>query len=129
MAGDLKTELTDDPLVRNYSGMTDQQAAADLNTAYRSRNRVSMTSSEVFNSIVVSELIALTDGDRATVMSIMGFGSINPFGKEADVFIQIFGGGSGTITALAAARVEPISRAAELGLRTVKVGQVQVARA
>lgn len=32
---DLKTELTDDPLTRGYSGMSDQAAADDLNTAYR----------------------------------------------------------------------------------------------
>jgi len=31
----LSQELTNDPLGRGYSGMTDQQAADDLNTAYR----------------------------------------------------------------------------------------------
>ncbi len=32
---DLNTELTTDPLSRGYSGMTDAQAADDLNTVYR----------------------------------------------------------------------------------------------
>jgi len=35
----LKAELTDDPLARGYSGMTDEQAAADLNDSeYRTVN-------------------------------------------------------------------------------------------
>lgn len=126
----LRDELINDPLGRGYSTMSDEEAADDLNSLAtgRTRNRTSMTSSEVFNSIVVSELIALTDGDRATVMSIMGFGAINPFGREADVFISIFGGGSDTITALAAARVDAISRAVELDLGKVKAGNVEEAR-
>ena len=32
---DLASELTSDPLVRGYAAMTDEQAAVDLNTAYR----------------------------------------------------------------------------------------------
>lgn len=33
----LAAELTNDPLARGYLGMTDAQAAADLNTAYRNK--------------------------------------------------------------------------------------------
>ena len=129
MATDIDA-LRDELINDRYSTMSDEEAADDLNslTTGRTRNRTSMTSSEVFNAIVVSELIALTDGDRATVMAIMGFGSINPFGREADVFINIFGGGSDTITALAAARVVAISRADELSLGKVKAGNVEEAR-
>ena len=47
----LKSELTVDPLSRGYAGMTDAEAAIDLNTVYRERNRISMTGSEVINSI------------------------------------------------------------------------------
>lgn len=32
---ELKSEIDSDPLTRGYSGMTDAQVAADLNTAYR----------------------------------------------------------------------------------------------
>ena len=128
---DLRNELLTDPLVRGYDVMTDQEATDDLNTEYRSRNRAFMEASEVFNAIVVADYLALADGDRATIMGIMGFGRINPFGKEANVFISIFGGGSATIMALAAARVEPISRAVELEIRLVPVrrGHVENARA
>ena len=41
--------------------------------------------------------------------------SIDPFGFGQTVFIDIFGGGSQTITNLAAARVESVSRAKEIG--------------
>ena len=34
----LKAELDNDPLTRGYSGMTDEQAAIDLNTEYRTVN-------------------------------------------------------------------------------------------
>ena len=131
MAEILRDELLSDPLGRSYSTMSDQEATDDLNTEYRSRNRTSMKSTEVFNAIDVSEFIALADGNRNTVMQIVGFGDINPFGKEADVFISIFGGGSETIIALALARMEPISRAVELGLRLIPVrrGHVEEARA
>lgn len=36
----LINELTTDPLTRGYSGMTDAQAATDLNTVYRPANNV-----------------------------------------------------------------------------------------
>jgi hypothetical protein len=35
----LREELTNDPLERGYSGMSDAEAAADLNTKYRTRIR------------------------------------------------------------------------------------------
>ncbi len=131
MAEILRDELLSDPLGRSYSTMSDKEETDDLNTEYRSRNRTSVKSTEVFNAIDVSEFIALADGNRNTVMQIVGFGDINPFGKEADVFISIFGGGSETIIALALARMEPISRAVELGLRLIPVrrGHVEEARA
>ncbi len=47
----LKTELTGDRLGRGYTGMTDQQAADDLNTKYRTRNRDVMTGDEVFQAL------------------------------------------------------------------------------
>ncbi len=131
MADELRDELLNDPLARGYSTMSDQEAADDLNTEYRERNRDFMGASEVFNAIVVADFLALADGDRATIMGIMGFGEINPFGKEADVFVSIFGGQSATIIALNIARKEPISRAFEIGVSRlpVRAGHVAVARA
>ena len=51
MSDILKDELAGDPLARGYSGMSDAAAAIDLNTAYRTRGRASMSASEVYNAI------------------------------------------------------------------------------
>jgi len=126
----LKVELDTDPLLRGYSGMTDQQAATDLNTKYRDKPRTEMSQSEAFQHIDSAELRALADGDRSLVMAILAFQTINPFGNESTVFQDIFGGGSATITALNAARtvVNGQSRAEELNLGQVSAGAVRHAR-
>ena len=129
MADILGDELLNDPLTRGYTGMTDQEAADDLNSEYRSRDRSSMTSTEVWQAIDVTELRALADGDRSLVMAVLQFEKINPFGNEAVLFTALFGGGSATLIALNVARVETVSRAIELGIRTVRAGDVRNARA
>ena len=133
MTGELEAELLTDPLVppRGYSTMSDQEATDDINTKYRTRNRTSMTSSEVWQAIDIPELRALADGDRSLVMAVLQFDQIDPFGNEVALFLALFGAGSATITALAAARVEPISRAVELEIRLIPVrrGHVENARA
>lgn len=128
MAGDLKTELTD-PLGRGYSTMSDQEAADDLNTEYRTRNRTSMIQTEVWQAIDITEFRSKADGDRRDVWGVLQFENIDPFGNEAALFLAIFGAGSNTITALNAARVEAISRAVELGIRSpVRAAHVLAAR-
>ena len=125
----LKAELTDDPLTRGYSGMTDEEAATDLNTVYREKNRTSMSGSEVLNAVNATQWAELTDAQRQTVWNVVHLGTINPFGVEATLLIGVFGAGTATITALAAARLDSMSRAAELGLGSVFAGHVHDARA
>jgi len=124
----LKTELTEDPLTRDYSEMTDEAVAIDLNTVNRTLNRASMSGSEVLNAVNAAEWIGLTDAGRQTVWDIVHLGTLNPFGVEATLLIEVFGGGSATITALAAARKDDVSRAVELGLGFVYAGHIQNAR-
>ena len=124
----LKAELTVDPLARGYSGMTDEQAATNLNTVYRTRNKTSMTGSEVINNVVPAEWNALTDAHQAKAWNIVHLGTINPFGVEAMMLTAIFGAGSATIAALAAARKDNVSRAVELGFGIVYAGNVMEAR-
>jgi hypothetical protein len=113
----LHDEVVGDPLGRGYSGMTNQEVADDMNTVYRTRNRATMTASEVFNSIDKAEYNAIpVPENKQMVWDILHLGDVNPFGLEADLFVDVFGGGSNTITALQAARVESISRATELGV-------------
>ena len=54
---------------------------------------------------------------------------LDPFGLAEQVVKDIFGGASGTVTALAAARVEVVSRATEIGIGFVWPGNVELARA
>ena len=119
MAG-IRDELLIDPLGRGYSSLSDQAAADDLNTSYRTRNRTSMTGDEVFQSIENQTIWdGLTDNQRLEFLSLCGRDIIDPFGTaNVDLVKSIFGGASATVAELAAARVESITRATELGLRT-----------
>ena len=125
----LKAELTTDPLTRGYSEMSDVEAATDLNTVYREKNRTSMSGSEVLNAVDTTQWNGLTDAQRQTVWNVIHLGTVNPFGVEATLLIGVFGAGTATITALAAARLDSMSRAAELGLGSVFAGHVHDARA
>ncbi len=132
----LKDELANDPLVRGYSGMTDEEAAADLNTSYRTRNRTSMTGDEIAQQADPDEFNALADGSanntadtKSHWLALCGRETIDPFATaNVQLVIAIFGGGSTSVTNLNAARVESITRAVELGIAFVKVGHVAVAR-
>ena len=125
---DLRTELLTDPLGRGYAGMSDQQVAADLNTEYRSRNIDILTASEVLNATDDAERDALSNANETTLWRLLAIGDLNPWGAEAQIMISLFGGGSATIAALQALRVQNISRARELNLPFVKVGHVEEAR-
>jgi hypothetical protein len=125
----LQAEITGDPLGRVYSGMTSQEIVDDINSMYRTRNRSSMTASEVANQMDATEWGALTVDEKREIWDVLHMGSdLNPFGIEATIFTSVFGA-STTITNLQAARKEDISRATELGLGEVKVGHVNMAGA
>lgn len=113
---DLATELISDSLARGYSIMTDLEAADDLNTSYRSRNRTSMTGDEVFQSIESQTIWdGLTANQRLEFLALCGRDILDPFGAaNVDLVKSIFGPTSDTVTALNVARVESITRAQEL---------------
>ena len=137
MAG-LKDELANDPLVRGYSGMTDQQAADDLNTSYRSRNRASMSGDEIAQAADPAEFDALDDGSANNTpdtkghwLALCGREAIDPFATaNVELVNSIFGNPSTTRTNLIAARVESITRAEELpGVRSpARRSHVEAAR-
>ena len=124
----LKTEITDDPLGRGYAGMTDAEIAISLNTANREVNKTLMTASEVLNAIDITEWNALTDAAQQKIWDVLDIGEINPFGIEATIFVAVFGGGSATITALAAVRKTIVSRASELGLSGMAISDITKVR-
>lgn len=125
----LVNELTNDPLSRGYAAMTESEVVDSLvNNKDRSHIRERMDSSEVFQAIDIAEYLSKTDQQQRNIMAVLAFGSVNPQGKEAALFQQIFGGGSATISALQTARTEYISRAQELGISNVYVVDVEKAR-
>ncbi len=124
----LKAEITDDPLGLSYVGMSDQQVADSLNTVAREQDRTSMTGSEILNQVNAANWASLTDVQRQTVWNIVYLGDVNPFGVEATMMTDVFGSASATITALKAARKIAVSRATELELPFIDIGNVASAR-
>jgi len=122
MASILEDEIVADPLFRGYSGLTDAQLLTSLNTADRSRNRTEMTGREVAANIVDAEYDALSDAKKSQFLELIGRrgdslsrAALDPFGFPANVVKNIFGSGSTTVSNLATARVETISRGVEIG--------------
>ena len=142
----LKTELADDPELRDYAGMLSgytpnattsedlrqnnialKAVLADMKSKYRSKPRESMTGTEVFNAFDTAEYLALSDAQQDKVWKVLHLGTLNPFGLEAEVIKVVFGQGSTTVTALGTARTMPISRMEELQLTGLTTGDIQEA--
>lgn len=125
----LKTELNVDPLSRGYSTMSDEEAAADLNTIYRTVDRDYVSGWEIFNVTDDSEYSALSDSQKASwdvLCSIEYIDTTNGIAKSREA--ELFGPGTTTRSSLASLKTQIISRAAELGLGTIKAGHVEEAR-
>lgn len=126
---DLKVELLAGHPVTGPYNANDLIAASELNVVNRTQNRNGMSSSEVANAIDVPEFNALAAVDEQKIWNVLHLGELNPFGVEATIFTDVFGGGSITITALAAARKTAVSRGVEIGVGHVREGHVTRARA
>lgn len=126
----LADEITNDPLARGYSGMTDEQVTDSLNlTIDRDVNRENISGSEAWNTTVSADYAGLTDAKKSEWLSFCGIESNDPFGAAVQVVVDVFGGGSDTAAALDALRVDTVSRAVELFGVDVIIGDVQNARA
>ena len=107
-----------------------QTAANEINAANITRIKASMTGEEVFQATVMSEYKALGADKKAQWLAFTNRDSINPEagGRAQEIVVDIFGAGSQTVAALAAARNETVSRATVLGLGRVRAGDIIVAR-
>ena len=124
----LRTELTDDPLGRGYEALLSEAVAANMNAIDRTTKKTIMEATEVFNAIDETEFNALSVDNQNRIWNVLHMGAINPFGLEASLFTNAFGGASATITALQAARKNNVSRGVELGLGIVRAGHIEEAR-
>lgn len=133
---DLDAELTNDPLGRGYAGMTDQQAADDLNTKYRNLTVDYVTGDAIFNATDDVEYAALTETQKASWDRLCAIAQIDvTSGVAKSREAELFGAGTQTRTNLLALKYTPISRAVELNLfdadaenETVTALHVQQAR-
>ena len=125
----LKTELLAGHPVTGAYNADDALAADEINLANIDHDRTSMSGREVAAEIVDSDYNGLTDGQKTQVLSLVASSDIDPFGFAANVVKDIFGAESVTVTALATARIEKVSRAVELGFGLVKAGHIIQARA
>lgn len=130
----LAAEIANDPLSRGYSGMTDQQVADDLNTAYREVIRSTLTGSTIFNAIEPSEFEALGDQSKQFVRDVFSLGDAVDVGEGTNaraVLLGAFGAGTTTRENLVAAVTDTRTRAEELNLlgRSREIGPAHVAQA
>lgn len=125
----LKSELITDPLGRGYSGMTDAEAATDLNTAYRSRTVTVVGGGSVLNATDDAEFGALTDEQKSRWLALCGIEKINvSSGVAKSLEADLFGPGTATRTALLVLKNESISRVEELNLPRIQEPDVNYAR-
>lgn len=112
----LKDEIQNDPLVRGYAGMTDQQVADDLNAAYRSQEVSSFSGDFMFARTDPDEFAALPTDKQQLWVSFTSKASVDPWAANNVAFAEwVFGSGAQTITNLANERTEAITRAQEIG--------------
>lgn len=128
--GVLQAERTNDPLVRGYSGMTNPQFLTSITTTDRVKARTSVSAGEIFEQIDATEFAALSPSGTIRVDRVLGLGAeviVGPGNAHQAVqeMIAAFGGGSATMTALAALRDQLFSRAEELGLPPPILADVQ----
>ena len=146
---DIKAELDTDPLGRGYAGMTDAQAAADMNTAYRNTT-VAITVSEFENAaresgkfvqLIDRSELKEPDGSRtfesayALMSSLVGRTTEMDFAEVGSYWYNVLEDcvaegslGTGAATAIRALCDEIITRGVELGVGTVEEGDVNYAR-
>jgi len=125
----LKSELTTDPLIRGYAGMTDAQVADALNTPNRQMNVESVTGQQVFECILLAEYNALTVDQKSLLHAIIGMGTISVNGTNTKAaLLAMFGPGTITRTNLAILQKRTVNRVEELGLGSVETGHVASAR-
>jgi len=128
----LASEISNDPLGRGYSTMTDQEVADDLNTSYRTRNLNSFSGDFMFTQTDFTEFQGLTDHKQQLWISFTSKASVDPWAQtNVDFVTNLFGSNSSTVSALSNARTEGITRAEELGIlgASEEIGPAHVSKA
>lgn len=121
--------LAGHPGTGNYS-IEDALATDELNAVNRTRTKASVTGSEVANATNSAELAALSTADQDRWINLCGIDNIDTTTGPGTVLeAALFGPSTMTRNNLLMLRTETISRATELNLGFVVIGDVQNARA
>jgi len=124
----MTTKLQDELALPAYSGLSDGDATALLNDEVISRHRATISGNELLEAQDPTEFIALSDAKKAQWLALCSMNVVDPYGAAADIGMDIWGGGTTTVSNVVAIRDEDISRAQQLGLGIVTLGQVTATR-
>jgi len=129
----LRTELLTDPLALGYSTQTDTQAAATLNslTTGRTVNRTGVPTDEVLGAIQAADWPTTATLQNQLECILVGSSASGVNAANTNIramFSTIFAGKTTTLNALNALGTMTVSRATEIGLGTITVHDVTVAR-
>lgn len=124
----LRTELTADPLSRNYSSMSDEAAADSLNAPTRQADRESLDAGLLAASFVRSEYNTLAANDKQYLAAVLATGSLPLTDNLKTQLGALFPAGSTTRANLLALLKRTGSRAEELGLPRVTPSDAADAR-
>ena len=103
-------------------GTTDQAVLDWLNESV-SRNKTSLSGDELFNAADTTEQNALTSAERSEWLALCARSAVDPFGAATVALVlQLYGGGSTTVTALNALRVEQVDRVTNAGISRKNLG-------
>jgi len=128
----LKAELDGAHPITGVYDANDALARDELNALNIVRIKANMTGAEIIEATDTAEYTALLDDQKNRFLTFTsGNETINPElgGIAQEILVDVFGGGSNTIVALGALRNETVSRASDIGLGPVNLGDVQNARA
>jgi hypothetical protein len=126
----LKNEITNDPLTRGYSGMTDPQIADSLNTSNRSVTVPTLTGRQIGAAIDLTEFDARTAAQQNTIRAMWPLDDIpTEAGFYREFILATFNAQSTTRANILAKFTRTSTRAAELGLPFVGAHHVAEAKA
>lgn len=126
----LRTELTDDPLTRGYSGMTTEQVRVSLCTEDRPADVDSVSGQDIFEAVVPADYTALSVESKQLFGTIVGMGTIKVGGANTKAALaNMFSGATATLAALVALQTRQVSRLVELGLPVPALSDIDKARA
>ena len=125
----LITELETDPLIRGYSGMSDDEASDSLSVVDRTLPVDTVDGGAILNATDDTEFSVLTVPEQDQWLGLCGVDGIDVSnGVAKAIEANLFGGGTATRANLGALKTRAVSRGVEIGFGTVAAGHVEEAR-